>query len=559
MREFADARSRGPTALRRDSGITDRVAGSRTGRSVRAAFAVGTLVARISGAAITEQLTTGMGNDTEACWSPDGTSIVFQTDREGTADILRLHIESGILTPLATGPEHACFPEYSPDGRTVFYALGRIEKTAVQAAESGATEGYHICAIDADGGKPEQLTHGRERDYAPTPTPDGKALFFASSRGSEQTGAGIHRLVLDNSAPQAVIAGTGQSVGAVEPDVSPDGRLLAYAETLGTRSNWRIWLADMADPACRLPLTPLDGVFYSPRWSPDGRRLACTGFRTDDPGWGIYVIDVPTGSLLRIDTGSANARSPDWSPDGHWIAYESNRTGRYKIYRVEVPELIFPPAAHRLTWSAEPILRIQPDKSTGDHLANQINPEQTIALPSSISLTPDGALRFGKGALRIDAFREFAFGTDPFYVTATLKVDRHTDKLRIVAVGDYPSHRMGWQIFINDKNLLYFNARTPGGLFVGAHTDTPLEAGRKITVTGLRGPEGTVELFVDGVAQRSAGSGATMGYEVPNQVRLGTQFNGTTPFDGLVYRFEVGRGLPEVKTRRTLDLTEFYP
>ena len=510
-------------------------------------------------AAVTEPLTHGPGNHTEASCSPDGKTVAFQTDQSGNLDIMLLDLESGSVKPLVTGPEHACFPEWSADGKTVFYAQAYFTKTAAEATQTECGEGYHLFAIPAAGGKTVQITEGRLRDYAPTVTPDGTTLLFASSRGSTQTGAGIQTLRLTEKQPRPFVAAGGQSVGAVEPDVSPDGRLVAYAESLGFRANWRIWLADIKQPAVRLPVTPMNGAFYAPRWSPDGRMIACTGYRPGDPGWGIVILNVPTGASARIETGNGNARSPDWSPDGKWIVYEANRSGTYKLYRTPalIPES--PPEVPRRHWRTDPILKLDFSSPPGAEVANRVNPADRIPVPASIPRGPGAGLRLGNGFLQLKNTRPFAFGTDPFYVTISLEVESHSGELRIVAVGDYPQHHLGWQIFINSQNLLYFNARTPGGSFVGAHTDNPLPTGKPVTVTGVRGPDGSVELFLDQTAQRSAGSGATMDYQEPTQIRIGTQFNGSNPFNGLIHRIEIGRGLPAVKTRFILDLNAFYP
>ncbi|MDD4103012.1 MAG: hypothetical protein PHU80_10345 [Kiritimatiellae bacterium] len=67
-------------------------------------------------------------------------------------------------------------------------------------------------------------------------------------------------------------------------------------------------------------------------WSPDGKRIAFTGFSDGDPAWGVYVIDPRCGDLIRLETGAGNSKSPCWSPDGGSIVFENNRTGAYKLY-----------------------------------------------------------------------------------------------------------------------------------------------------------------------------------------------------------------------------------
>ena len=82
---------------------------------------------------------------------------------------------------------------------------------------------------------------------------------------------------------------------------------------------------------------------YAPRWSPDGRLVAFTGFREGDPGWGIYLLEPRSGALSRLETGAGQSRSPAWSPDGRELVFENNRTGAYKLYRTRVTCRMPPP------------------------------------------------------------------------------------------------------------------------------------------------------------------------------------------------------------------------
>ncbi len=61
-------------------------------------------------------------------------------------------------------------------------------------------------------------------------------------------------------------------------------------------------------------------------WSPDGARLAYTGY---DVGKEEVAVVLADGSgLTRLTPG----RAPAWSPDGRGLAFESDRTGSYEVY-----------------------------------------------------------------------------------------------------------------------------------------------------------------------------------------------------------------------------------
>jgi Tol biopolymer transport system component len=58
----------------------------------------------------------------------------------------------------------------------------------------------------------------------------------------------------------------------------------------------------------------------SPEISPDGKRLA---FQTTN---GIWVHDIARGTTSAITPGTAGANRPSWSPDGEWLTYAHPRT-----------------------------------------------------------------------------------------------------------------------------------------------------------------------------------------------------------------------------------------
>src|SRR6185369_6926200 len=64
---------------------------------------------------------------------------------------------------------------------------------------------------------------------------------------------------------------------ATDPQISPDGRTIAYVrksnDIMTDKARSTIWLVDVATGQQR-PLLAGAGSYFSPRWSPDGSRLA---------------------------------------------------------------------------------------------------------------------------------------------------------------------------------------------------------------------------------------------------------------------------------------------
>ena len=72
-------------------------------------------------------------------------------------------------------------------------------------------------------------------------------------------------------------------------------------------------------------------VGYTPKWSPDGGRIAFVGdFRAPN----IKVVSLADLSVYNLTNGQASDWAPAWSPDGSMIAFASDRTGIPELYRV---------------------------------------------------------------------------------------------------------------------------------------------------------------------------------------------------------------------------------
>ena len=181
------------------------------------------------------RLTSSEGNDTEAQFSPDGKTIVFQSDRSGTLDLYTVDATSDEPQPLLTAPGHASFPTYSPDGQSIVYAYAHFTRTALE----GHDHGYNLFVIPADGdGTPRQLTSGLYRDYSPVFGPDGQTVYFSSTRLARDLSAiAIYKVPLAGGEPALARQIAGHTV---QPSFSPDGRFVAYGALRGVDDLWTV-------------------------------------------------------------------------------------------------------------------------------------------------------------------------------------------------------------------------------------------------------------------------------------------------------------------------------
>lgn len=107
---------------------------------------------------------------------------------------------------------------------------------------------------------------------------------------------------------------TAQSGLTVEPALSPDGKLLAYASDLGGTGQLQIWVQQASGGMPRR-LTDHPGNDSNPSFSPDGSLIA---YRTEGAADGIYIVPSLGGMSTLLARGGYR---PRFSPDGETIAY----------------------------------------------------------------------------------------------------------------------------------------------------------------------------------------------------------------------------------------------
>ena len=137
---------------------------------------------------------------------------------------------------------------------------------------------------------------------------------------------------------------------ATDPRVSPDGKTIVYVrksnDVMKDRERSNLWQVS-ADGTDHRPLYSGLSSIRSPRWSPNGKKLA---FVSNDTGsQQIHVRWIDNGETAVISQLQASPSSLSWSPDGKWLAFTMNVKAS--------PETIAKPRAkpEGATWAKGPI------------------------------------------------------------------------------------------------------------------------------------------------------------------------------------------------------------
>ncbi|MFQ5798379.1 MAG: protein kinase [Bacteroidota bacterium] len=238
-------------------------------------------------------------------WSPDGKTIVFQSNRGGNWDIWVVPAEGGKPTQLTIDEAFDYHPSFSLDGRWILYA-------------SGDGLAYDLRAIPAGGGEPTNITNDRSPVVKPGWTPDGKHILFSSARSGVMN---IWKVPFSPSGDRKSASPTRVTIGEgndVNLSATANGNTIAFATVRNTADIWELTLST----GKLRQVTSETSSEDHPHVSPDGRTLLVQSNRGEKPG--IWTMDLNGKVLSQLAYGDNPEFQARWSPDGKEIAYSQD-------------------------------------------------------------------------------------------------------------------------------------------------------------------------------------------------------------------------------------------
>ena len=252
-------------------------------------------------------------------YSPDGGQIAYVSAKNGSYDIWLMRADGAdahALTDLY--PEQERDPQWSPDGRWISY-VSRGD----------------IFLLPVDGSSPPiNISYGWGGTSARW-TPDGRSLVFV--RGGPNGHDQIATLPADYPVgPVGVEYLTSGPYTNKDPRISPDGEWIAFASDRSGYNDWKrmdIWIMPRSGGEATL-LTPGTEESHesSPKWSPDGTRIA---FVSNRSGWrNVGVVDVKNLRTRMLTSSEWDEYNPQWSPDGSEVAFVANKLWNFHLMKV---------------------------------------------------------------------------------------------------------------------------------------------------------------------------------------------------------------------------------
>jgi serine/threonine-protein kinase len=289
----------------------------------------------------------GDGGVVDATWAPDGGSIAY------------VRGDSLVVRELASGNERAVFgaaglylPAWSPDGRWIAVTQGGTG--FVYAGRFlGDLAPARIVLVPAAGGEPVEVAGGGSLNIDPTWRSARELMFISNREGARD----IYRQQIrgDGTAAGAPLRLT-TGLDAHTVSIAADGSAVAYATFIESVNVWSLPPTPSPTDTPR-EVTAEQQIIEGFDISPDGRWLAFDSNR--DGSQRIFRMPLGGGPVQRLTEGAWDDFLPRFSPDGRQIAFHSYRFGERKLFAVApdggaVTQLTDSPGQHlQVDWAPD--------------------------------------------------------------------------------------------------------------------------------------------------------------------------------------------------------------
>ena len=262
-----------------------------------------------SGTSAATRVTSGPAFDMQPRFSPDGRRIAIASDRDGLWNIWTIDATGKDAKQISRDRRwFVNSPTWSPDGEYIYARRHFVKERSLGAGEiwmyhaSAASDGLQVTervGWQKDNGEPDVSPDGRYLYYSKDVTP---GQTFEYNKDPNGTIYAIMRRDLTTGRERRAVSVQG---GSVAPQVSPDGKTLAYVRRVRLKSV--LFLRDLESGRDRELFNRVDkdlqeawaihGLYPQYAWTPDGRSIVI---------WG-------EGKIWRVDATSGKASAVPFS------------------------------------------------------------------------------------------------------------------------------------------------------------------------------------------------------------------------------------------------------
>ena len=279
-------------------------------------------------------VTSDEADETEPCFSPDGSKIVFRSEREG-GGIYIVPAFGGQPKLLARGGRR---PRFSPDGKWIAFWQGQMG--------SGFTPGSgKVKIIPSDGGVEKILQPEFAVAAYPVWTPDGSSILFLGKKSNERSelpdwwvtklegGEAGRTAVLDSLRAKKMSPAPGYY--GIAPEMFLGNRVLFAAKVADGVNVWDVALPTAGDKTVEAPERRTSGTNFEIQ--PASAANGTMAFSSSTVTTGIWRLPLRRGGVadgepVKLTKGVNFDAFPSLSEDGKKLVFLSERSGRRNIW-----------------------------------------------------------------------------------------------------------------------------------------------------------------------------------------------------------------------------------
>lgn len=261
-------------------------------------------------------LVSGGGSVGSPRWSPDGTQIVFTSDRGGSQDVWVVDAAGGAPRQLVNWPGFEPFAAWSGDGSTIYF-------TSDHEVRNGFSD---LWKVSPAGGEPVRVTHNGSLG-GQVFTQRGVADVFVTPIGAGG------QLAIARVGANGALVPVWDKTNAFFQAISPSGAEVA-ALVEQPDGKQRNMIISVNGGAGRVVLKPNEQTSF---WSPDGKSVlvSIASAGANDLG----IMNVADGSVKRLTTTPQSETGAEWSPDGTSIFF-LRRTTVQRIVTTDLAKVL---------------------------------------------------------------------------------------------------------------------------------------------------------------------------------------------------------------------------
>ena len=268
------------------------------------------------------QLTSGDFHNGIGSFHPNGSRIVYQSNRDGRWQVYELNLADNSERKLVVSDANDENPVWTPDGRLVLFVSDRAGK--------GVEWERDIYSYDPAADATLTLTDTPADDWYPIPV-DGESFIFLTEREAD---ADLPVYYKQNSMYIGFLDGS-DAVKIAGADLDPtspvqwkndifivrlhSGRLAAWSSVYGSSEL----------------LTPENIKCGSSAVNKERDWLVFCG-REEDTPYKLYLLDLSSDILQPLDPAEGEVRYPQFSPDGRSIIYTAEKDGHFQLFRLQL-------------------------------------------------------------------------------------------------------------------------------------------------------------------------------------------------------------------------------